>query len=162
MENWKTVEGYENYQVSNLGNIRNVKTGTNKKPSPCTNGYMKIVLYKKNQPKTIYVHRLVATHFIENTYNKDIVNHKNGVKTDNRESNLEWATQSENIIHTFDTGLAPVGGKRSSAKLTNEQASEIRRKYAQGGCSHSSLGKEYGVSHTSIKKILHGITFKER
>lgn len=67
-----------------------------------------IYLGKNNNKDERYkIHRLVAEIFIPNIENKEVVNHKNGNKLDNRESNLEWTTVSENTIHAVDTGLNP-------------------------------------------------------
>ena len=114
-EVWKDVCGYSGfYQVSNLGRVRSVtRTGTNgriydgKILSDCDNGYgYRVVYLKVNGKRTTHsVHRLVANAFLDNSDNKETVNHINGDKTDNCVTNLEWATYSENIYHSYQTGL---------------------------------------------------------
>ena len=69
------------------------------KPYKGSSGYEHIILYKEKSKKTFDLHRLVASSFIPNPENKKEVNHKNGIKTDNRVKNLEWVTRSENLIH---------------------------------------------------------------
>jgi hypothetical protein len=68
-------------------------------------GYLRAALYLKGVEFRTPAHRLVAIAFIENPENKPEVNHKNGIKWDNKKSNLEWVTKSENGLHAFQTGL---------------------------------------------------------
>lgn len=106
MEVWKDVKGYEKlYEVSNYGNVRSLNyNGTKKvvllKPQETIHGYFMVQLYKNGISKKFQVHRLVMISFVENTKNKPCVNHKNGIKTDNRLENLEWVTYSENEKHS--------------------------------------------------------------
>ena len=111
-EIWKPVKGYEtNYQVSNLGNIRSIKSSQGnyrerpKKAFIGTNGYYVVNLWKDNKGSSHSLHRLVCIAFLDNPDNKPTVNHIDGNKENNEISNLEWATQSENLIHAAETGL---------------------------------------------------------
>ena len=99
-ESWKKIENHPNYEVSNLGKIRNAKTQKHLKPFNNEQGYLLVKLDRKN----CRVHILVAKAFLPNPEKKDIVNHKRSKRTDNRASQLEWCTQSENITHAWHVG----------------------------------------------------------
>lgn len=96
-----SLEGYvpcvenPNYVVNPDGVIRRASTAQPLKPQPDKEGYLRVQL----QTKMYRVHRLVASAFIENPENKPHVNHKDGVKSNNRLGNLEWVTQKENYSH---------------------------------------------------------------
>lgn len=101
-EIWKDVVGYEGiYIVSNFGNIKNVFKNKAPKQSISKHGYNRVWLNGK-ESKSMYVHRVVAMSFISNPLNKNDINHKNGIKTDNRVENLEWATLSEQQLHSYN------------------------------------------------------------
>lgn len=110
-EIWKDVIWYEGkYQVSNIWNVMSLNYNHTWKPKlliPWTNShwYKIVILSSNNLKKNFSVHRLVALAFIENTYNKETVNHINWIKSDNYLGNLEWATSSENNRHAFRTWL---------------------------------------------------------
>lgn len=113
-EIWKDIKGYEGlYQVSNLGNVMSwVNNSQHKrtrglilKPRISKHGYYYINIYKDGKRKTVKNHRLVATHFISNPKNLPCVNHRDGNKLNNKVSNLEWVTYSENRNHAINTGL---------------------------------------------------------
>jgi hypothetical protein len=95
-EIWKDVVGYEGlYQVSNLGNIFSLQSKRLMKKNVNNRGYERVTL----KGKQVSLHRIVCIAFIKNEENKLVVNHKNGIKTDNNINNLEWATCRENSMH---------------------------------------------------------------
>lgn len=114
-EVWTDVPDYEGYyQVSNLGRIKSLSReiyNSGVRPEKILKqnydnyGYFRICLQKKGRLKPYIVSRLVAICFIPNPNNKPIVNHINGIKTDNRVVNLEWATASENVNHAINNNL---------------------------------------------------------
>ena len=118
-EIWKNIDGYgDNYQVSNKGRVRSIdrfvshgrhgkifRKGKIRKLMTTKHGYYQVSLKYDGKTSTQLVHRLLAIAFIDNPDNNPCINHKDGVKSDNNISNLEWCTYSENIIHAIDLGL---------------------------------------------------------
>lgn len=114
MEIWKKIDGFENYEVSNYGNVRSLNYNNQNiikilKPVICSNGYYGVGLSLNGKSKTFSIHRLVAIRFINNYDNKKEVNHINGIKTDNRVENLEWCTRLENAKHAKKNNLLKSG-----------------------------------------------------
>ena len=95
-EEWRTINGYLNFQVSNLGNVRDVRTGKFKPIRTLGPSYLGVTLTENKASKLHYIHRLVAEAFIRNPDGKRYVDHKNGDRTDNTILNLRWATVKEN------------------------------------------------------------------
>lgn len=122
-EIWKDVHGYDGlYQVSNTGRVRKLRFINNRvnkektfliTPQLLDTGYYKVMLYNDGKYKNALVHRLVACAFIPEETGRTYVNHKDGNKTNNVVTNLEWCTQSENNRHAYRTGLrsAPATGR---------------------------------------------------
>lgn len=160
-EIWRTIEGFPDYEVSNLGRVRSNKyqKALIRKPRLGTNGYYQVGLYVNGKRIRKSIHRLVAQAFIPGACNSLEVNHINGIKTDNTAENLEWVTSSENKMHAVRTGLK--SGQKSKIKislkekkapdwkLTERQVREIKASNLPGG----DLAQKYKVSHSRISKI---------
>lgn len=143
-EIWKDVIGYEgSYRISSYGTV--ITLVTRKGDSVMTpfltpKGYLQLKLYKNGKKKGMSMHRLMAIHFIPNPENKLTVNHKNGIKTDYRLENLEWATYQENIQHAFDTGLnKPSDLQKKVTALNNKKR-----------CSKPILNQSNGETYLSV------------
>ena len=129
-EIFKKIKGFENYEISNLGNVRAVKTGRIRKLRIST-GYFDIAFYYKigevRKWKSFLIHRLVAEAFLKNPENKPCVNHKDGNRKNNSIKNLEWVTYSENTRHSFDVlGQKGAGNinRRKTIIITDEKGFE--------------------------------------
>jgi acetylglutamate synthase len=171
-EIWKDIEGYEGYyQVSNLGRVKSLKRCYQLKVnttkcveerilSPRVNklGYAQILLHKLSTRKTVLVHRLVASAFLKSN-GLPYVNHKNGIKSDNRVENLEYVTASQNTQHSVDIGTSKIGEDHYKAKLTKEDVYKI--KYTLTELSNSELGRKFGVTKEAISLIRRGINWKQ-
>ena len=189
------IKGYENlYAVTKNGDIwsypktnkytRHLKGNFLKKV--LDNGYLYVSLHKNGKQKKISVHKLVAQSYLLNPNNLPQVNHKNGIKTDNRAENLEWVTAKQNTQHAWDNGLIKVTEKMRNiaklkiqkwnlseqAKVHHSKAGLINRKLSKEqilnimelqkkGQSAYSVAKIFNVSKQTILKIYRKENYKE-
>lgn len=171
-EIWKPVVGYEGfYEVSNLGRVKSLPRWVNTanggkqyRPGevlkPQFNGaYYHVRLSVYHKIKIFLVHRLVATSFIDSIDGSPWVNHKNGIKTDNRVENLEWSNVSDNTAHAYRIGLAnPLTGKNHP----HYGKESVRRKKvfdSSTGTTFNSVeeaAKSVGVSRSHLSSMLTG------
>ena len=135
--NWRKIEGFENYSVSDCGHVRNDATGRRKKPMlNKRNGYYYVDLWEDNVSRKRPVHRLVAEAFLDNPDSKPTVDHIDGDRTNNHVSNLRWATFSEQNSR-FETR-----GVRSEPVLALHYV-EIRKERGGGHVAWSYSDKAY-------------------
>lgn len=157
MEIWKDIMGFEDrYQISNLGNLRSVDRlanhakggkrlikGKKMKIFAIPRGYIFARLYDGNKSINRYIHRLVGQHFIPNPDNLPQINHKNGIKSDNRVENLEWCTMSHNIRHSY----RELGQINSMQGKTGSLSPRAKRVFC------ITNGKYYGSSLEATREL---------
>lgn len=150
----------DNYLVSNFGNVFSIKRNIIMKTRYDRQGYEVLVLHSNSGPVNKSVHRLVATCFIDNPLNLPQVNHKDGNKSNNTVSNLEWVNASSNNKHAFDLGLRKSGEKHHKAKLTEADVKDIRQLLIQG-VPQRAIAKYFPVGRTTIAKIASNQIWKQ-
>lgn len=162
MEVWKTITEYPNYEISNYGYVRNVKTRKVLKNLNRKLGYKYVDLYKKKGSRKMSIQRLVANAFIENPFNKPVVNHIDSNPENNHVDNLEWATHQENVRHAFNEKRR-VGNKSNLGRFLGDawKARPIMAISKEGILTEFSCAKEASIilkmDNSSICKVLKGI-----
>lgn len=111
---WLRCKENDNYEISEMGDVRNSKTKRLLKPKVRkSNGYLEVQFYDEGNRTYHYIHRIVANNFIPNPDNKTQVNHKDEIKSNNHISNLEWVTPRENTQYSqgFPIEARDIDGK---------------------------------------------------
>ena len=121
------------YDVTESGIVVNAKTGKVLHQYKSEHGYLRVALYENGKQKRVLVHRLVAMKYIPNPHNLPQVNHKNGIKTDNRVENLEWCTASENQQHRRYTLKS---GNRRVKRIETDTIYDSIKQAAEDNSSH--------------------------
>jgi hypothetical protein len=155
-----TLDGYE---VRQNGTIISHKKNTPKvlKLPLKENGYLDVCL----NGGWFKVHRVVATVYLQNPKRLPCVNHKNGIKTDNRVENLEWCTHSENSIHAFKQGLNNAknrakGEHHVGSKISEKDAIYIRKSINNKTKTADDLASRFNIHKMSVYKIANGSRWK--
>lgn len=149
---WKNIRDFPNYDINNLGQIRNNKSGYIKKPSISKRGYSVVSLQNNWKQYLKTIHRLIAIAFIDNPYNKPEINHIDGDKTNYKLTNLEWCTTQENNIHMRKTGLHTSDGDKQVAQYDkNWNLIKIYK-------SVSAASRELNLNRANICNVCRGNT----
>lgn len=150
-EIWKDYQG--NYQVSNLGRVWSHHKNGFINPYLSSSGYRRFKVRANGSEKDMAVHRIVASLFIPNPEFKQYVNHLDGNKTNNADSNLAWVTASENAKHSYEIGTSTplYGEKNGNAKFKNKDVSKIKNAQKQ---LIEKYAKQYNVTPRTITRIL--------
>lgn len=155
-EIYKTIKDYPNYEVSDMGRVRNRVTGCVLRPGRNKDGYQQINLYLNRKRKSQHIHRLVANAFIPNPENKRTVNHIDGDKTNNRVENLEWATYSENNKHAHDSGLNKITDKNNFKTNNPKPKQKVRCiETDQIFESLTQAARYFGVDQSRVRNSIH-------
>lgn len=161
-EEWKDIKGFEGrYMVSNTGKILSLHFKGSKeqkclKPTANERGYLAVIFYKKSKANRFFVHRLVAEAFLEKPVGMNEVNHRDGNKSNNVYTNLEWCTSSQNKRHGARTGLydgmvQTVMKQMKPMIATNLETGEKHIFYSLTD-AHNFMGG----NKANISKVLHG------
>lgn len=144
--NWRPVEGFPDYEVSDCGEVRSIKSGEWRvlKPFVQTNGYLKVQLFHDGRDAKFLVHRLVALAFIDNPLGLPQVNHIDGVKSNNRVQNLEWSSASGNLRHAHRTGLRKAAFRKQSEAVVAA---------LMNGESVMSVASANRINPTTVRRI---------
>ena len=156
----KKIDGFPDYYVTDGGDVYSWFDRIRKlKPKESKDGYFAVALYKDKKCKWKRINRLVAEAFIPNLDGKKEVNHKNGIKTDNRVENLEWTTRSENQKYNF-TNLGYVGylkGRFGKEHNNSKQILQIKNGIIIGSFWGSyEANRKTGINHGHIIDCCNG------
>lgn len=159
-QKWKTITGYERYEVSENGEVRNIESGNILKPIIMPNGYYQVTLYNGNDSCRRTIHRLVAKEFIPNITNFPFVCHKDDDKSNNKACNLFWGTAKHNSEDMVKKRRQSYGDKCGASKLSEKEVNILRRlKTLYPKFSNSQLAEIFNTTKSNIAFILNDKTW---
>lgn len=159
MANWRKIEDFPDYEVSDLGEVRSFKKGVLHTMRPGSNcwGYPFVFLSMPGKPrKNITVHRLVCAAFNGPRPAPGYeVAHLDGSRTNNRPDNLAWVTHKTNLHHRVEHGTVLTGESHPRSKMTDQSAREIHAALSNG-VPAKQLAERYGISIACIYDLSKG------
>ena len=126
-EQWRSIEGFDNYLVSNKGRVMNSKTGRILKPADNRQGYEQVILCKDGKGTNKRVNRLVAQAFIDNPNNLETVNHIDEDKHNNNVDNLEWMSRGDNVRYSLSKPVEQYDLKSGELLATYPSTNAVER-----------------------------------
>jgi hypothetical protein len=154
------IKDFPKYSIADDGTVWHNAKQRPLKGTDNGSGYLIVKLCTETAKFTKKIHSLVALAFLGPRPVGKQINHKDGVKTNNRVNNLEYVTGSENMKHALRTGLTQqLGERHSQAKLSEEQVKHI--KYSLSDYTHAELGRQYGVAGVTIRQIRKGTNWRD-
>lgn len=165
-EIWMDIPGYEGlYKISNIGRVTAIARSGSKggiMQSATSKGYCRVILCKNNVRKNWSIHRLVGFSFIPNPDNFPLINHKDGDKTNNRVSNLEWCNHKMNSVHAVNILGIGAGETNGRAKLTKREVDFMRYiKSHFPEVTAKAIGDFYAMSDVAICNIFNFKTWNQ-
>lgn len=157
-ENWRPIFNGV-YAVSDCGRVKRIKRSHSSTPTGILNPYQKsgypaVGIWIGGVGRSCYVHELILRAFVGPRTNRMYIDHVDGVKENNSLANLEYVTPAENTQRAYALGLMNPsrGESHRDSRVTETMVREIRRRHRKGLAR--SLGREFGISHGSILKIV--------
>lgn len=159
-EVWTQIPGFEDYYASESGQILSTKAKTPKvmSPIPAKDGHLYVFLYVHGKGRKQWVHQLILRTFVGEPPKGQECRHLDGDPSHNYFSNLAWGTRLENMQDIRRHGRQPEGENSVAHKLSAQDVIDIRKQY--GTKTIRALGREYGVSHTVIRRAALGINWR--
>ena len=157
---WRVIDEFPRYEVSDDGRVRLRTSGANMKPCALPSGYITFRLFPaRHGGASRYAHRLVLTAFAGPCPDGHEGAHLNGVRDDNRIGNLAWTTRTENHRHKALHGTQPRGERVWNSKMTPAAVRTIRRRLARGD-KQLAIANDFAITRTTVGDIANQRTWR--